>query len=90
MHRSDALPIFSPTVTTMRFQPIIVPNPSAMATAALTQVGMNLVMEWYWFTSFEMESASEDNAATPCGVTVRARTNSIAAPCASAGAGPAA
>ena len=38
-----ALPIFSPTVTTMRFQPIIVPKPKAMATATLTQAGMNLV-----------------------------------------------
>jgi hypothetical protein len=37
------LPIFSPTVTTMRFQPIMVPRPSAMATAIFTQVGMNLV-----------------------------------------------
>jgi hypothetical protein len=37
------LPIFSPTVTTMRFQPIMVPRPSAMATAILTQNGMNLV-----------------------------------------------
>src|SRR5579863_1259158 len=34
---------FSPTVTTMRFQPIIVPRPSAMATAIFTQLGMNLV-----------------------------------------------
>src|SRR5208283_5078740 len=31
-----ALPIFSPTVTTMRFQPIIVPSPSARDTAILT------------------------------------------------------
>jgi hypothetical protein len=37
------LPIFSPTVTTMRFQPIMVPRPSAIATATFTQVGMNLV-----------------------------------------------
>ncbi len=37
------LPIFSPTVTTMRFQPIMVPRPRARATATLTQVGMNLV-----------------------------------------------
>jgi len=37
------LPIRSPTVTTMRFHPIIVPNPKAMATATFTQVGMNLV-----------------------------------------------
>ncbi|CAB3778041.1 hypothetical protein LMG28614_00525 [Paraburkholderia ultramafica] len=37
------LPIFSPTVTTMRFHPTIVPRPSAMATATLTHVGMNLV-----------------------------------------------
>ncbi len=37
------LPIFSPTVMTMRFQPTIVPRPSAIATATLTQVGMNLV-----------------------------------------------
>jgi hypothetical protein len=37
------LPIFSPTVTTMRFQPIMVPRPSAIATATLTQSGMNLV-----------------------------------------------
>ena len=36
-------PIFSQTVTTMRFQPIIVPSPSAMATAALTHTGMYLV-----------------------------------------------
>ena len=28
-----SLPIFSPTVTTIRFQPIIVPSPSAIATA---------------------------------------------------------
>jgi len=27
----------------MRFQPIMVPRPSAIATAILTQVGMNLV-----------------------------------------------
>src|ERR1700722_7830058 len=38
-----SLPIFSPTVTTMRFQPIMVPRPSAIATATFTQVGMNLV-----------------------------------------------
>ena len=38
-----ALPIFSPTVTTMRFQPTIVPRPSASATATLTQSGMNFV-----------------------------------------------
>ena len=37
------MPIFSPTVTTMRFQPIMVPRPRASATATLTQVGMNLV-----------------------------------------------
>src|SRR5215468_8134790 len=37
------LPIFSPTVTTMRFHPTMVPSPSAMATATLTQSGMNLV-----------------------------------------------
>src|SRR4029077_2440696 len=37
------LPIFSPTVTTMRFQPTMVPRPSAIATATFTQVGMNLV-----------------------------------------------
>src|SRR6202789_1350251 len=37
------LPIFSPTVTTMRFQPIIVPNPSASATATFTHVGINFV-----------------------------------------------
>jgi hypothetical protein len=37
------LPIFSPTVTTMRFQPTMVPSPSAMATAIFTQPGMNLV-----------------------------------------------
>src|SRR5262249_54481375 len=37
------LPIFSPTVMTMRFQPTMVPSPSAIATAILTQVGMNLV-----------------------------------------------
>jgi hypothetical protein len=30
------LPIFSPTVTTIRFQPTIVPRPSAIATATLT------------------------------------------------------
>ena len=33
----------TPTVMTMRFQPIIVPSPSAIATVILTQVGMNLV-----------------------------------------------
>src|SRR5262249_18814224 len=37
------LPIFSPTVTTIRFQPTIVPRPSAIATAIFTQVGMNFV-----------------------------------------------
>ena len=37
------LPIFSPTVTTMRFQPTIVPRPSAIATATFTHVGMNFV-----------------------------------------------
>src|ERR1700744_4009147 len=37
------LPIFSPTVTTMRFQPIMVPRPSAIATASLTHEGMNCV-----------------------------------------------
>ena len=37
------LPIFSPTVTTIRFQPTIVPRPSAIATATFTHVGMNLV-----------------------------------------------
>jgi hypothetical protein len=37
------LPMRSPTVITMRFQPIIVPRPSAIATATLTQVGINLV-----------------------------------------------
>lgn len=30
-------------VTTMRFQPIIVPRPSAMATTTLTHQGMNFV-----------------------------------------------
>ena len=35
--------MFSPTVTTIRFQPTIVPSPSATATATLTQVGMNFV-----------------------------------------------
>src|SRR6516225_6053999 len=34
---------FSPTVTTIRFQPIIVPQPSEKATATFTQSGMNLV-----------------------------------------------
>src|SRR3954447_7332274 len=38
-----SLPILSPTVTTMRFQPTMVPRPSANATATLTQEGMNLV-----------------------------------------------
>ena len=38
-----SLPIFSPTVTTMRFQPTMVPRPRARATATLTQPGMNLV-----------------------------------------------
>ena len=33
----------SPTVTTMRFQPTIVPRPSAMATQTFTQSGMNRV-----------------------------------------------
>ena len=37
------LPIFSPTVITMRFQPIIVPRPSASATATFTHVGINFV-----------------------------------------------
>src|ERR1017187_268604 len=37
------LPIFSPTVVTIRFHPIIVPNPSASATATFTHVGMNFV-----------------------------------------------
>src|SRR5215475_7834116 len=37
------LPIFSPTVMTMRFQPTMVPSPSAIATATLTHNGMNLV-----------------------------------------------
>ena len=37
------MPIFSPTGTTMRFHPIIVPSPSAKATAILTQVGMKRV-----------------------------------------------
>jgi hypothetical protein len=37
------MPIFAPTVTTIRFQPIIVPSPSAMATENLTQSGMYLV-----------------------------------------------
>ena len=32
-------PIFSPTVTTMRFQPTMVPSPSAIATETLTQGG---------------------------------------------------
>src|SRR5262249_45881052 len=34
---------FSPTVTTMRFHPTMVPSPSAIATATLTHRGMNLV-----------------------------------------------
>ena len=38
-----SLPIFSPTVTTMRFQPTMVPMPSASATATFTHLGMNLV-----------------------------------------------
>src|SRR5439155_8419274 len=33
------LPIFSPTVTTIRFQPTVVPTPSASATPSTTQVG---------------------------------------------------
>src|ERR1017187_524975 len=37
------LPIFSPTVVTIRFHPIIVPRPSASATATFTPVGMNFV-----------------------------------------------
>jgi hypothetical protein len=37
------LPIFSPTVMTMRFQPTIVPMPSATATDTFTQSGMNFV-----------------------------------------------
>ena len=37
------LPMRSPTVTTMRFQPIIVPSPRAMATETLTQVGIKRV-----------------------------------------------
>ena len=34
------LPIRSPTVTTIRFHPIIVPSPSAIATMIFTQYGM--------------------------------------------------
>jgi hypothetical protein len=37
------LPIFSPTVTTMRFQPTMVPSPSASATDSFTRVAMNVV-----------------------------------------------
>jgi DNA-binding transcriptional LysR family regulator len=40
-HRSGAvLPIRSPTVTTIRFHPTIVPSPSASATVIFTQSGM--------------------------------------------------
>ena len=35
--------IFSPTVATMRFHPIMVPSPRAIATAAFTHTGMYLV-----------------------------------------------
>ena len=45
------MPIFSPTVTTMRFQPIMVPRPSASATATFTQTGMNLVSLSMWLFS---------------------------------------
>ena len=38
------MPIFSPTVTTMRFQPTIVPSPSAMASAALRQVSSGFLL----------------------------------------------
>src|ERR1700760_4224564 len=34
------LPIFSPTVTAIRFQPTMVPRPSAMATHTFTHSGM--------------------------------------------------
>jgi hypothetical protein len=34
------LPIRSPTVTTIRFQPTIVPSPKASATVIFTQSGM--------------------------------------------------
>ncbi|MCY1181010.1 hypothetical protein D9M73_214910 [compost metagenome] len=37
------MPIFSPTVTTMRFQPTMVPRPSAIATAIFTHNGMKRV-----------------------------------------------
>lgn len=37
------LAIFSPTVTTIRFQPIMVPKPSAQATAIFTQTSMYCV-----------------------------------------------
>ncbi len=37
------MPIFSPTVITMRFQPTIVPRLKARATATLTHDGMYLV-----------------------------------------------
>src|SRR5208337_3229655 len=37
------LPIFSPTVTTILFQPTIVPRPRAIATATFTHIGINLV-----------------------------------------------
>jgi hypothetical protein len=36
-------PIFSPAATTMRFQPIVVPRPSANETATFTQSGLNFV-----------------------------------------------
>jgi hypothetical protein len=37
-------PIFSPTVTTMRFHPIIVPKPSASATATFTPRGAVVIV----------------------------------------------
>src|SRR5262249_58578747 len=39
----SVLPILSPIVTTISFQPTIVPSPTAIATATFTHGGMNLV-----------------------------------------------
>ncbi|MCY1374292.1 hypothetical protein D9M69_616230 [compost metagenome] len=56
------MPIRSPTVTTMRFQPTIVPMPRAMATATLTHRGMKRVASSTCFlkaSSLALVSASK-------------------------------
>jgi hypothetical protein len=59
------LPIFSPTVTTIRFHPTIVPSPSAMSIAALAQLGMNLVAWSICFLNFSMaRGLAAENATT--------------------------